>query len=355
MKLSKIERALLTLLRAGIWMEEPDDKEVFPLKNEEWKRVYKMAKEQTVSGPVFQGICLLDENLMPPLDLIQIWLAHVDQIEQTNLQMNEKQERLLDELSYKHIHPIVMKGQGVARMYEHPLQRTCGDIDLYFPQEKDFDLIQKWAGEKGNSMELMSDGAWEFLWEGIEVELHPRLIDIHNPFKQKMISKLLSVKGWEDVYPTPLINLLLLNAHILKHVQGHGIGLRQLADYARACYTLDGMYNKEGYRSVCKSLNIYKWSKELNSIMVQVLGLPKDRLPFDEYTNNSTDYIMGKVLRGGNFGKFGKTRSNENGPQWKKKGQTAWTLLKNWGHSFRLAPTESIWFILLLAVGQIKK
>lgn len=353
MILTRPEKALLSLLRAGLWNKEPDEKDMFPLSEQEWQDVYRLAKEQTVDGLVFQGACMLDEDLMPPIDMMQVWLAKVDQIEQTNRSMNAKLDRLLEWLKSNGIHPVVMKGQGVARYYEEPLQRICGDIDLFLPTKGEFTEACQLTEAKGLATTQEADGACSFMWDDVEVELHQRLIDIHNPWCQKGIAQLIESEGYDDDYPTPLLNILLLSAHLLKHIMGHGVGLRQFADMARACAVLHDSIDTKQYEVECRKLGIENWSSELHEILVDVLGLSPSLLPSQRKSSLSTEYILGKVLKGGNFGQHGTSR-NENDGTWKRKWHTAQSFLRDWKQNRRLAPSETFWVTASLALGQFK-
>ena len=58
--------ALLSLLRAGLWEQMPDGLSLFPLSEAEWEEVYLLARRQTVTGLVWQGISYLPDEWMPP-------------------------------------------------------------------------------------------------------------------------------------------------------------------------------------------------------------------------------------------------------------------------------------------------
>ena len=53
--------------------------------------------------------------------------------------MNLALDSLLTLFARHGLHPILQKGQGLASLYAYPLLRECGDIDLYFVDEKEFE------------------------------------------------------------------------------------------------------------------------------------------------------------------------------------------------------------------------
>ena len=63
--MERVRDAFLVLLRAGLWGKFPENRGLFPLDEEEWERVFAMSRRQSVSGIVFDGICLLPETLQP--------------------------------------------------------------------------------------------------------------------------------------------------------------------------------------------------------------------------------------------------------------------------------------------------
>ena len=143
------------------------------------------------------------------------------------------------------LHPILQKGQGIARFYEKPLLRECGDIDFYFSDKEESRQAASLVSQTGCRVSPKADDSLCYYWKGVNVEHHTRLTDLHSPFIRKYLYKqeqdpanLTSFKlpgnPTEITIPSPLLNLVLLNTHIMKHAFGWGIGLRQLCDLARA-------------------------------------------------------------------------------------------------------------------------
>ena len=137
MNLSTEHKALFSLLRAGLWEREPDDLSPFPLTDAQWWEVYRMSVRQTVAGIVFRGLHHLPEEYLPADALMIHWVAKADRIERKNRRMDAALRLLLQRMGREGLHPLLLKGQGVAALYEHPLLRECGDIDLCFPSEKE--------------------------------------------------------------------------------------------------------------------------------------------------------------------------------------------------------------------------
>lgn len=356
--------AFFCLLRSGLWGQDADDLSLFPLSLESWQRVYLTAKQQTVVGIVYDGLCRLPDELLPPELLLLRWVAEVELIERQNSRMNVALADLYAFFGKHDIRPVLQKGQGVAAFYERPEARECGDIDFYFPKEGDFQKAAQLVESQGKTITAGADGCVSYVWKGIEVEHHPRLLDLYNPFLKSYTQALEQEKGMAEltlsstppftvVVPAPALNLLLLNTHILKHAIGKGVGLRQLCDMARANHLLHSQIPHAEMVRIYRRTGVLRWSKLLHGFLVEWLGLPLEEQPHENnclFTRN----LLAIILKGGNFGQFidGSTRKRPS--EWKRKWQTAVAFIKNIRFSCRYAPKEAFWIVMNLLTGQVK-
>lgn len=346
--MTKIGNVLFELLRAGLWGRSPETG-LLPLNEAEWGQIYDMAAEHTIVGQVFQGICMLPDELMPPQEMLDMWVVHVDKIERKNRKMNETVNSLLTFFESQDLHPVLLKGQGVAEMYEQPLQRACGDIDLFFDDEEYDDALEA-VKKAGGRLEKMPDGSYLSKWQGVEVEIHDRMLDIYNPLLQSRIRDMIERDGVVGNRPSPLMNMLILNTHILKHMIGPGIGLRQVADMARACFALDGQYDKGRFQRCCSAWFIEGWTEQLCTLLHDHLGVAEELLPCYDEEVMLDEQLLQKILNGGNFGQhYGEAVTSKG---WKRKVYTLRYSLAEWGRLFRLAPCEAVAYVGRLVVGQ---
>lgn len=356
--------ALLSLLRSGLWGSDPDDGfSCFPLSVAEWDNVFRLARQQTVTGLVFHGLQHLPDVLLPSEALLMRWAAETDAIERRNKKMNAVLKDIVAEFHKRELNPILQKGQGTARFYINPLLRECGDIDFYFNNRQAWEAALDLMRSRGAALKKQGDGSVVYRWRGVEVEHHQRLFDLYNPFKQSIVSRVEQQKGYsrfalpaapggESVtVPSPFLELLLHNLHILKHSLGRGIGLRQLCDMARACYLLHGEINPGEMKAVCRKLGIGRWCLLLHAFLTQKLGLPESCLPYPE-TASTAQPLADIVWRGGNFGRH-NAKFEQNATGWQRKCQTARSFGDNARFAFRYAPKEASWFLLQLMKGQI--
>lgn len=354
-----VRAALLALLRGGLWEQDVKPHSCFPLSRDSWEEVFLLSKQQTVTGVAFRGLHHLPDGMLPPESLLLRWMAAADGIERKNKEMNLALDSLLTLFARHGLHPILQKGQGLASLYAYPLLRECGDIDLYFVDEKEFESASDSIQAQGIRLVRKADGSLLYSWQGIPVEHHIRLIDLYHPphntkktdliweFRRMALS---TASDLEVTVPAPSLNLLLQYAHILKHALGRGIGLRQLCDLALSCDRWHTAIMPDVLKGVCHQAGLTKWVSLLHAFLTERLGLASDRLPYPETAAN-TQPLLEIIWRGGNFGHqaYRLTR-----PTLLHKIQTAEAFRRNISFAFRYAPKEALAIFVNLLKGQIR-
>jgi hypothetical protein len=357
-----VKQAFFSLLRAGLWKTVPDSS--FDLDEEAWDRLFDMARAQTVEALVYDGILLLPPDRFPPKPLLLKWTVIVDRIEKRNARMNQSIEELNDCFTAEGVSPLLLKGQGVAACYEEPAHRLCGDVDLYFRNKEAYAKALKSVEKRNIKVSIGHDMSAEYSWKQIPVEHHNHLVDIHNPFaagflkeleQQEEGSKIMMPFGKEQVaLPSPLLTHLSVNSHILKHSLSFGIGLRQLCDSARICYTYREQVDGEALKAVYKRLGIYRWMTLLNQLLVDFLGTPQECLPFVSEQKQDANWMMEEILAAGNFG-FADSRFGGDGESASKKRKNS---VRHLAHRFKLyvgyAPSEACWFPIVQLCSRIR-
>lgn len=354
-----VRAALLALLRGGLWEQDVKPHSCFPLSRDSWEEVFLLSKQQTVTGVAFRGLHHLPDGMLPPESLLLRWMAAADGIERKNKEMNLALDSLLTLFARHGLHPILQKGQGLASLYAYPLLRECGDIDLYFVDEKEFESASDSIQAQGIRLVRKADGSLLYSWQGIPVEHHIRLIDLYHPphntkktdliweFRRMALS---TASDLEVTVPAPSLNLLLQYAHILKHALGRGIGLRQLCDLALSCDRWHTDIMPDVLKGVCRQAGLTKWVSLLHAFLTECLGLASDRLPYPKTAAN-TQPLLEIIWRGGNFGHqaYRLTR-----PTLLHKIQTAEAFRRNISFAFRYAPKEALAIFVNLLKGQIR-
>lgn len=351
----RVKQLFFLLLRQGLWQRAEKTDGIFPVNIGEWCEVYGMAQKQTVQGIVYDGIMFLSEECRPPQELMARWSAEVGMIEKINKQHRVVYSILQYIFSQTPAIPfLLIKGIGIADLYPKPFHRLAGDIDLWFGSreqtEKATAVLEKMRfpverGETGDSASTVN---------GIPVELHCKLIELHNPFLQKRIEKYekeIFESGKE--MPAPVANHLLLSTHILKHLINQGIGVRQLCDVAMALVAFHDVTDREELRRMSKAFHIYRWNKLLYSSLVKYIGMPAEYLPFPTAAN--PDKMIDEIWESGNFGHGDNRLGNRPAGKWKSKLFTLRRIANKSNISFGYAAGETFWFLEGLIGYRIKE
>lgn len=308
----KARSVFLKLLRSGLWNQPITDFEGFPLSANRWQDIFHIALNHTVEGLLYQGMITLPDHLLPPRSLVLSWTVRIEQIEQRNAWMDQQVNNQIDFFTNHGLHPYLLKGQGVARFYEKPGVRLPGDIDWFFQNKEEYKFARKLLIAEGVTIKSVPGFSSYAIWNNTEVELHRRMIDIHNPFKVNFIHKLYqseakftqSIQHHNHTWPLPssLLMHVSVSVHILKHLLAYGIGLRQLCDAARVCYTHKEDLNPNKLENVYEKFGVLKFIHVLHGVLVEYLGLPENKVPFPRVQYPFVDIMMQDIWSAGNFG-----------------------------------------------------
>lgn len=359
---------LFALLRTGLWGQPADAVWRCLQAGACWETVLSMAERQTVAGIAWLGVRSLPEETEPPFDILVRWAAKADAIERRNRKMCIALGELYSLFRANGILPVLQKGHDVASMYGHPLLRECGDIDFYFMSSEERAAASALVAECGCRVTRASDGSDCYVWNGMPVEHHRRLLDLYSPFRKGLAGCLEAEYGFEDKVvggpdaacpavmvrvPAPMLKLLMLNLHILKHAVGRGIGLRQVCDMAMACFCLHDRIDAREAESAVRRAGIWKWSGLLHFFMVDSLGLDREVLPYRHMDGSKNGALLKRIMDGGNFGQFaGDGMPDGDVPVLRRKLGTAAAFLRNSVFSLSVAPEEALSVFLDLLSGQ---
>lgn len=337
--MTHVQDKFLYLLRLGLWGKVQEVRDV-GLSDDEWKSVHEMAIIQTVQGLIYDGVLLLPDGQRPSAAFLNRWGLEVKMIEQAN----RKQLVQLTQLHYLYeqeggLRFCLVKGQGVARHYRHPLHRFCGDFDLWFGSGERVEEANRLIESKGIAVERGGTDDAEYYWNGTSIEHQSRIITLHNPFLQKRLRRW-ETEAFEQSgeYPTALADLLLQMAHILKHhINGGGLGFRHICDLAVSMVSLT--YDADELQQLARQWGLYRWGVLLCSLIHDILEVPVQQLPFP--CSADSDLLFEETWISGNFGiGSGTTRPRQ---WWASKLYTMRKVRHKVSVFFHAAPGECFW------------
>ena len=115
-----MRRTFLTLVRSGLWNTPVDPPPFSSMNTADWEEIYQLAHTQALLAITFDGVLNLPAELRPPRPLYLQWAAKVAQIEQSNLRLNEELPEVVMPYREAGLHPLRLKGQGIATHYLPP-------------------------------------------------------------------------------------------------------------------------------------------------------------------------------------------------------------------------------------------
>ena len=347
-------------MRAALWQHEPST-DGFPLGEAEWHQLYFMARKQTVEGIVYDAVCQLPEDLLPPTDLLMDWMREVQVIEATHQQHLRALAWLTARTEAESaLRPIVLKGLPLASLYPTPSHRVSGDIDLYYGSsaaaEEADRMVESWGtpvnrGEQGESIFAISQ---------VPIEHHAFLALSHVPWRKHRLTAWIERTMTKDtatrqvmVENMPVrvlsaeIDMVQLGSHNLKHSLNEGIGLRQLCDLALFVCHNQAALAAAPLKDLLSRFGLRRWTDLCLAYCVEHLGLPASKLPYPvKASSHLVEAMHREVMQSGNFGKM-DDRYNIGGEG--NQSATAQRITNNVWRYFSLSPQESLcWYAGLI-------
>ena len=283
----------------------------------EWVSIYEESEKQAVTGILICGVDKLPADQRPPQPVLLQWIGVWQMIEQRNKLMNERCCELLGMLNALGLKGTILKGQGIAQLYDKELRvlRQSGDIDVFV--DCGLKKTLEFAKSQGQN-----DIDWDYkhlhlnIWDDTEVEMHYRVEVLLNLWKNRKLQRWFKehqdaiqrsrfkVQSGEIVTPTVEFNVFYILLHIYRHFLYEGVGLRQIVDYYYVLKTIANtdFTDKTDYaRDAVSQFGMEKFARGLMWVMQETLGMPAQWMLW-EPDKKEGEYILKQVMTGGNFG-----------------------------------------------------
>lgn len=305
------ENYFLELLRCSVTNEEF----AFVLSTEEWGKIYDLAKQQTITGILLEGIKKCPKEKCPPKTILLQWFTKVEKIKKRNQELNQLASKITIKFRNDGFNTVILKGQGNALFYPNPLLRTPGDIDIWL--DKSRNEITQYVRKYCPNEEIVYHHAEFPVMKACNIEVHftpswmnnyfknRKLQKLFQEFKEKQFTHEVSLPDSKEkiCIPTIEFNRIYILLHIYRHLFDEGIGLRQILDYY---YILKQECSEE------EKKNSYKWIQKLGMqrfccavmyIMQEVFGLENKYLICAPSVKEGK-FLLDEIMRAGNFGKY---------------------------------------------------
>lgn len=325
---------------------------------EEWQELFSIAKKHGLMGIAYHGVeQLREQGYKPPRELLLKWFAACEKIRKRSAIMNTRSKELLDRLQVAGFHPTILKGQGIAKYYDGPLQdlRLSGDIDVYVNCNwKDAIEYAKSLGQEKVH--------WDYkhlhlkIWKDTAVEFHYHPEIMLNPIKNRRLQsffkqneELLFHEDGELVTPNVTMNLFYVLLHIYRHFHGSGIGLRQLIDYYFVLRTANGNYGSychhESINALLERFGMLRFARGVMWVLQEMTGLERQYM-FCEPLESEGRFILNEISVAGNLGRYDKRYGSLK--KYGKFGELV-SIIRHSSHLLRHYPSDAlmapVWYV----------
>lgn len=305
----------IDLLRTGLWESIA---QISSTGHIDWGGVYSLSQEQAVVGVVAAGIEHAD-GVKAPKEIVLSMVGDALRLEKRNASMNTFISAFVDKLQEEDLHPVLVKGQGVAQCYKRPLWRACGDVDLLLDRS-DYDkanlLLQKISDGAGEESLRRTDRLHsEYYIKNWIVELHGslhaslsnRMDEVIDEIQDEVFSEK-AVRYWQNgktqiALPSPDNDVIFVFTHILQHLFLEGVGLRQVCDLTRLLWVFRDVINRGMLYDRLSIMGVVSEWKAFGCLMVDYLGLPEDAMPYyNKAYKKKAERLLSYIIESGNFG-----------------------------------------------------
>ena len=313
----------LDFLRYSIHVEDFDDSHFLDM---DWRGLYEFGKRQSILGILFVGIEKMKKTDCIDLDILLRFIGAAQRIKTRNKLINTEVVRLREHLESAGFRVSVLKGQGVAMMYDKPFLRTPGDVDVWtveddlqpysYNLDKSRDHVINYVRREFPKEKICYHHMGFHIFTRVKVELHftPTWMGCywHNRELQRWMvenwgsqseNRVMLPEAGEVAVPTKDFNVIYLLIHIFRHVLSEGVGIRQLMDYYYLLMNLD--IRSGEYTELLHRFGLVKIAGAVMWVLGDVFMLPRERMiavPNEKRGRR----LLNVVINGGNFGLYDK-------------------------------------------------
>lgn len=275
----------------------------------EWQALYEEGLRHAVDSIVLEGIERIPKNQRPPKLILLQWIGTGEQLKQQNQLLNKACLDVQTLFANNGFKSCILKGQGNALLYNNPLLRQCGDIDIWIEGERD-DIIDflRTNGQLGHIDIKHCD--WNIFPE-TRVEVHFMPTWFYNPFINKKLQRWFTeLKSFQFeneselgfTRPTISFNLVYVLIHIYRHLFDEGIGLRQLMDYYYVLQHSTYEERRDAMRVLC-SFGMERFAGAVMYVMQEVFNMDAECM-ICKPIQKEGQFLLNEIMRAGNFGHY---------------------------------------------------
>lgn len=279
--------------------------------NEEWEELYDLSQKQALTGIGFLTVERLPEVQRPNKELLVRWYMATERIKNENRNLDTKTLRVANRFLKDGFPSVILKGQGIAKLYPKGEYRTPGDIDIWLGGKRR-DIAKYVRQYSPNTLLTYHHIEFDAV-KGTEIEVHFTPSWMNSFFTNKRLQRffdkecsLFNVSSGMSEYneipvPTLAFNRVFILVHIYRHFFYEGIGLRQMLDYYYVlCQgTTDGECKET--TEILKSLGMIRFARAVMYVLQTVFGM-EDKYLLVDADEKEGRFLLNEILLAGNFG-----------------------------------------------------
>ena len=310
------QEAFFDILQSSIWKKLPSN--LYTASDVSMEELITMMRSHAILGITADTIAShyqLTDNQS------QTIYRYVANLLQNHWDMNETISDIFSLLETNGIHAVLLKGQGLARLYPTANTRSIGDIDIYVGKTnyvRAQTIIDEYCHMPQRNIETDPSNIHGYAEKGnIKIETHyicadtaiPAIKEEYNTLMDSLLTtnnETVNIQGYKVKTPSPEVNMLYVFEHLLKHLRYEGAGFRQFIDWLLTIrhWTDCGAHNKEWLRETLIHFHIMDAWQVLGGILVFQLGLPMSSFPFwnESKARHSQGRNLQYIIDSGNLG-----------------------------------------------------
>ena len=283
---------LYYILGCAVNRTSVDASRLIDLTAEGWGKLYLLAKQQGVTGVLFEQIQTLPKEVAPPRELLLRWMSHTMSVEHQTKERFQKCVEFAELMSNHGMQTLVLKGLALSGYYPNPWHREYGDLDCYLFEEKEGQILWSGCYERGNQIAEQVGWAVErgyykhshIKYKGLEVENHQFSLPIKDGEEvralerelRRLIAKpnaLKKIGKTQLVMPPADFNALFFTAHALSHFLFESIRVRHVLDWAMFLKKEQDNIDWDNFWKWCDKMHYTRFVKCLNYICSHYLEM----------------------------------------------------------------------------------
>ena len=323
--MNSVQETYLELLKAAVWGGELTSERVEELTNERIDELIRLAAFQGTGPLVFDQLLKLKGTEIPDALRMQMKQQSV-----ANMMLQQSMISILIQawtaLKDANIHPVLLKGFGLAQYYPQPYLRQWGDIDLYVGQKQYHEacrvLCETFPGIPHPEEDDEDRKHYNFDFPNTAIETHRISMECSHPSDRRYYEQLeeryltkngptFDLNGMSIIVPEVTFNVFYTFLHAWHHFEGTGMNMKQLCDMAVLLYAKREVIDKGLLKEMLMKLRLMEAWRLIMYILVQHLGLSQAEAPFyTERCKERAELLFKRILQEGSSRKQEPTKAD---------------------------------------------